>query len=221
MTRLLSQLLLWLVATTSITSAQLLHSGDSGARALLPRDREIALARSAAPAAVSDSATIFVLTATGYQLVAEGHNGAACYVSRDWKISIEPHCFDREGAATIMRMHMRRVELLHAGRSMKEANDAIANGLLDGEFRVPSRPVMSWMMSSAQQLVSPDGRAVGAWKPHVMIYYPYLAAADVALASPGAAALSTMISDPASPFSNLVVVVPDFVEPRVLASERR
>jgi hypothetical protein len=39
---------------------------QSGRRVLLPRAREIALARSAAPPTVSDSATIYVLGDQGY-----------------------------------------------------------------------------------------------------------------------------------------------------------
>jgi len=197
----------------SLAEAQSIASGDSGPRPLLPRQEEIALARSAAPAAVSAGATIYVLTARGYEGAVEGTNGAACYVARDWKISLEPHCFDREGAETIMRMDMRRGELLHEGVGLEEANRIIAAGLLHGEFRLPSRLAMSWMMSSAQQLVNAQGEPVGAWKPHVMIYYPFLTAEDVGLADDAAGATSTMMANGGSPRANVVVVVPDFVDP--------
>jgi hypothetical protein len=204
-----------LVASAAAESAaQLLKSGDSGPRPLLPRDEEIALARSAAPAVVSDSATVYVLTATGYELALHGSNGTACYVARDWKISLEPHCFDREGAATVMRMHMHRGELLHRGKSMDEANRALEAGLLAGTFRLPTRPVMSWMMSSGQRLVSSTGRAVGNWRPHLMIYYPYLTAEDLGLSHAPPTFLSMQVSDPGTPLANVVVVVPDFIEPK-------
>ncbi|MEE2899199.1 MAG: hypothetical protein VX815_12120 [Gemmatimonadota bacterium] len=39
----------------------------------------------------------------------------------------------------------------------------IAEGLRRGEFRLPSRPVMSYMMSAAQELISDEGEAAGAW----------------------------------------------------------
>ena len=155
--------------------------GQRGPRTLLPRAEEIALARSAAPAAVSDSATIYVLGQLEYEEAVRGTNGNACYVSRDWLESLEPHCFDAEGAATVMAMAMHRVARLHQGQSIAEADREIADGLASGRFRLPRRPAMSYMMSAAQRLVSDDGRAVGRWQPHLMIYYPYLTSADVGL----------------------------------------
>lgn len=44
------------------------------------RDAEIALARSAAPPAISNEATILVLTRQGYQPAAPGKNGFVCFV---------------------------------------------------------------------------------------------------------------------------------------------
>jgi hypothetical protein len=211
-------LLILSLSPATPAAAQLFESGDSGPRPLLPRAEEIALARSAAPAAVSEAADIYVLTENGYELTAEGSNGAACYVSRDWAASVEPHCFDPEGAATIMRIHMRRVELLHAGVSLEEAGATVMAELLRGEFRLPRRPALSWMQSSAQELLAPDGRPVGAWKPHVMIYYPFLAADELALGGDASAPSSTMISDGGGPLSTLVVVVPEFVDPAASAS---
>jgi hypothetical protein len=50
----------------------------AGPRKLLPAPQEIALARSAAPASVADSASVYVFTDTGYVLMERGTNGAAC-----------------------------------------------------------------------------------------------------------------------------------------------
>ena len=161
-----------------------------------------------------------MLTADGYELAAEGTNGVGCYVSRDWKFSIEPHCFDPEGAVTVMRIHMRRVELLHAGMDVEEAGATVMGELLRGDYRLPRRPAMSWMQSSAQQLVAPNGQLVGAWKPHVMIYYPFLSAGELGLDGESAAPASALISDGRTPLSTLVVVVPDFVDPVATAARR-
>jgi hypothetical protein len=49
---------------------------------LMPRDAEIALAKSAAPANVSGRARIKVLS--GYQVAHEGDNGFVCMVMRGW-----------------------------------------------------------------------------------------------------------------------------------------
>jgi hypothetical protein len=187
------------------------NGGESGRRALLPRAEEIALARSAAPAAVSDSATIFLLTDAGYELGVKGTNGAACYVSRDWLKSIEPHCFDSEGAATIMPMHMLRVSMLHRGSTKAAADRAVADSLAAGSFKLPRRPAMSYMMSAEQKLIAPNGQPAGAWRPHLMIYYPWLSANDL---GGGAANPTASVVDEGKPTANIMIVVKDFVQVR-------
>ncbi len=48
----------------------------------MPQDAEVSLARSAAPASISDHATIKVFTPAGYRVVHEGDNGFVCIVMR-------------------------------------------------------------------------------------------------------------------------------------------
>ena len=146
----------------------------AGKRALLARQQEIALARSAAPAHIGDSATVYVFTDSGFVLAERGTNGAACYVSRSWPTSIEPHCFDAEGAASIMRIHMREVELLHRGVTPDAAQRQMAPDIFAGKLRLPTKPAMSWMFSAEQKLIGDSGEPAGRWRPHIMIYYPYL-----------------------------------------------
>src|SRR5580698_6243374 len=50
---------------------------------------EIALARSAAPASVSDHADVMVLGPQGYETVAKGDNGFVCAVFRSWDMSFD------------------------------------------------------------------------------------------------------------------------------------
>jgi hypothetical protein len=201
-----------LLISGSVVRAQgVKDGGQTGPRKLLPRAEEIALARSAAPASASDSATIFVLTAKGYEVGVKGKSGAACYVSRDWIESIEPHCFDPEGAATIMRMSMKRVELLHLGTSKEAADRLIADSLASGHFRLPQRPAMSYMLSAEQELIAPDGRAVGKWRPHLMMYYPYLKASDLGGTADNPVAT---VVDEGMPTANVMIVIPDFVQVR-------
>jgi hypothetical protein len=200
------------LAATSPVLAQAAGTGRPGRREFLPRDREIALARSAAPPAVSDSASVYVLGARGWELAVRGSNGVACHVNRSWPDALEPHCFDAEGAETIMRMEMRRTELYHQGVGTEEAGREIAAMLADGRLRLPRRPAMSYMMSAGQRLVGDDGRAVGAWRPHLMIYFPYLTAADLGLGD-NQDPRSAILVDPGKPTSNIMVIVRDFVAP--------
>lgn len=205
-------LTLGVLAVPLSVEGQSATAGRAGRRALLPAAREIALARSAAPVAVGDSASVYVFTDTGYVLAVRGASGVACYVSRSWPESIEPHCFDAEGAATIMPMEMRRVELLHQGRTPDEVDQEIAVGLTSGRYRLPRRPAMSYMMSGGQILYNDEGRRVGRWQPHLMIYYPFLTGADLGLA--GDDLNSAILVDPGKPTSNMMIVLRQFVEPK-------
>jgi hypothetical protein len=190
--------------------AQSRGAGRTGNRTMLPRDLEVALARSAAPPSVSAGARIYILTERGYQIADSGTTRAACYVGRSWPASIEPHCFDEEGAATILPMEMRRVELLSAGRTAEEVEREIADGVIAGRFRLPTRPATSYMMSCAQQLISDEGRAVGKWRSHLMIYFPYLTEESVGFAS-GPDIRAIIVVDPGTPESNLMIPMQDFI----------
>jgi hypothetical protein len=205
---------LMLVATLAaeILEAQSAGAGRAGPRPLLPRDREIALARSAAPSAVSRDATVMVLTDRGFEVGARGTNGVTCVVNRSHPQSLEPHCFDPEASATILPIELRRTELLREGKSAEEIDREIAAGLLSGKYRLPRRPAMSYMMSREQVLYSDDGRNVGRWQPHLMIYYPHLTSADLGLGGEPSPEAVTVV-DEGQAVSNIMIVVKDFASP--------
>jgi len=207
----------WSVLTLVLVSAvpagaQSAAAGRTGPRIMLPRDREIVLARSAAPSEVSREATVMVLTERGFEVAETGSNGVTCVVNRSQPRSLEPHCFDAEGSATVLPIELRRTELLREGKSAAEIEREIGQGLASGKYRLPRRPAMSYMMSSGQVLYDDDGNHVGKWQPHLMIFYPNLSQADLGLGgapSPKAA----IVVDPGQALSNIMVVVKDFVDP--------
>lgn len=187
----------------------------------LPVDQEITLARSAGPAVVSTEATVLVLAEGSVRWVVgeEGTNGATCYVSRSWPGSLEPHCFDAEGSKTILPIHLKTAEMGHAGASEEEIEREIAAGIANGRFRYPSRPAMSYMLSSAQVLVNDEGQNVGQWKPHLMIYWPGLTRADLGAAGEGPLlADSLILIDEGTDEACLIIVYPEFIEPAPLAT---
>jgi hypothetical protein len=200
--------------------AQSQAAGQAGPRKQLPRAQEIALARSAAPKAVSGRATVWIFGDSGYVVAEQGTNGVACYVSRSWIESVEPHCFDAEGAATIMLIEMRTVELRHRGAEKDEVERELAAGLASGRFRLPRRPAMSWMLSGAQRLISDEGKPVGRWQPHLMIYYPYLTAAELGLDSVPDFNNAVLV-DGGTARSNLMIVTRQFVAPEAPVSAAR
>jgi hypothetical protein len=204
--------LIMVVPAVGAVEAQSAGAGRAGPREMLPREREIALARSAAPPSVSRDATVMVLAARGFEIAVQGSNGMTCVVNRSHPRSLEPHCFDAEGSATILPMELRRTELLREGKAVEAIDREIAAGLLTGKYRLPRRPAMSYMMSSEQILYSDEGRNVGRWQPHLMIYYPHLTAADLGLPGDGSVG-PAMVVDEGRPHSTLVVVVRDFTSP--------
>jgi hypothetical protein len=109
-------------------------------------------------------------------------------------------------------MEMRRVELLHQGRVADEVEREIALGLASGRYRLPRRPAMSYMMSGGQILYNDEGRRVGRWQPHLMIYYPFLTGSDLGLA--GDDPNSAILVDPGKPTANMMIILRQFVEPR-------
>jgi hypothetical protein len=205
--------LLLVVLAAGEAAAQSADAGRSGPRTLLPRGREIALARTAAPASVSRDATVMVLTPRGFEVAVKGTNGVTCVVNRSHPLSLEPHCFDAEGSATILPMELRRTELLREGKSPDEVDREIAAGLLSGQYRLPRRPAMSYMMSAEQVLYDDEGKLVGRWQPHLMIYYPHLTSSDLGLGSETSTDAAVVV-DAGKAVSNVMIVVKDFAGSR-------
>jgi hypothetical protein len=106
---------------------------------LLPRDREIALALSAAPEHLRKDAGVYVLERRGFVKVRESKNGFTCIVNRDHPLNQKPVCFDAEGTATILPKILRVGELLMQGKSMSEINAEIAEGFRTGKYISPRR----------------------------------------------------------------------------------
>lgn len=197
-----------LVATASASSLAQAPTRN-GTRRLLDRSQEVALARSAAPASVSAKARVWVFTGKTYVVADSGETETSCYVGRPWSGSLEPHCFDPEGSATILPIQMRRVELYAEGKSDEEAEREIADGIRTGRFRLPRRDAVTYMMSAAQELITQTGTPIGAWKPHLMMYRPYVTPGDIGLGAAGSA--TVFIENPGQALAALIIPVPDFV----------
>jgi hypothetical protein len=212
------------LATVLLTSPALLTGQETastrpGKRAILPRAQEIALARSAAPSEVSGAATIYVLTDTGYAVGHQGTNGNACLVDRSWPESLEPTCYDSEAAATVMQTTLVQMAGVQRGTPVADIDRALADGLRSGRFRLPGRPAMSYMMSSAQKLISDDGRPAGNWQPHLMLFVPYITGEQLGLgATPNPAA--AIVVNPGQPSANIMVIVKKFVDPVIPGGAR-
>ncbi len=197
------------VALSGPVAAQTLQGTDY---VRLAEDEEIALARSAGPDEISADATVWVLRNGEYSIAVHGSNTNHCFVARSVPQSLEPVCYDEEGAATALQWEFKYFELRTSGKSKEALEGALAEAIGSGELRAPSRPAMSYMLSSAQRLYDPEsGRSAGNWKPHLMLYIPYLTDESIGL-SAGLATLQ--VSRPGTPMAHLIIVVPEFVDPK-------
>jgi hypothetical protein len=175
--------------------------------ASVPRERQIALALSAAPAEVSGNATVYILGPKGYEKVREGTNGFSCFVGRSFvkptETTVEPTCFDAEGSRTILARRIYMEELRANGKSEAEIKADIANGYKEGRFKDPSKPGFLYMMSSENRLGS---SSTSSFPPHLMFYAPGMTTKDIGFNS--APQLEYLgMTHPGAP-DNLIVVVP-------------
>src|SRR5579872_1136858 len=93
---------------------------------LMSSDAEIALARSAAPAAISERATVLVLKSRGYETAVSGSNGFTCLVERAWMSPFDspefwnpkmrgPVCYNPAASQSVLIYTLRRTKLAVAG----------------------------------------------------------------------------------------------------------
>jgi hypothetical protein len=138
---------------------------------------EIALARSAAPASISNAAEVMVLRRDGYASVDKGTNGFVCLVERSWANVTDdpqfwnpkvraPHCFNAPAAKTSLPFFLMKSNLVLAGKSRSEIAAAIVASRNKRELPPLAPETMVYMMSK-QQYLNDDGKS---WHPHVMFY---------------------------------------------------
>jgi len=143
------------------------------------RDAEIALAKTAAPKAISDHAEVLTLERQGYVTAVQGTNGFVCMVERSWTAGIEdpdfwnaklraPICFNPPGARSYLPITLARTRLVLAGKSKAQMFDAIAAALDKKELPALEAGAMCYMMSKEGYL----GDQFGHWHPHLMFFVP-------------------------------------------------
>jgi len=149
---------------------------------LMPdRDAEIALARSAAPASISRDAEVLVLGRHGFATAVKGKNGFVCVVERSWTSAADadfwnpkvrtPICWNAAAARSIFVRNIKRTQLILAGRTQAQVDDAIVAAVDKKELPAVESGAMCYMMS--KQGIGPDGAGTVDQGPsHLMFYFP-------------------------------------------------
>jgi hypothetical protein len=184
---------------------------------MMPRDSEIAMAKTAAPENIASRATIEVLTQSGYTRAHEGDNGFVCVVMRGWAAPTytpakfrnfvydatlrAPICFDPVAAKSVLPYYELRTTLGMAGKAPEQIADGVQAAYVTG--RLPKRDAVSfaYMLSPHQML----GPTIGRWHPHMMVFIPYYENALLGSSTPGGPT-PAVTDDGGTPFA--VVVIP-------------
>ncbi len=141
------------------------------------RGAEIALAKTAAPKAISDSAEVMVLERQGYETAVEGTNGFVCMVERSWTAGFgdaefwnpnirSPICFNPPAVRTYLPITIARTRLALAGKSDDQMLEAINSALDKKELPALEAGAMSYMLSKEGFL----GDKAGHFHPHLMFW---------------------------------------------------
>ena len=148
------------------------------------RNAEIAMARSAAPEAISGDAEVLVLGAHGYETAVKGKNGFVCLVERAWMGPFDgpkfwnpkvrgPVCYNPPAVHSILPLTYKRTEMVLAGQSKAQILDGMQTYVKQG--LPPLEPGgMAYMMSKEQYLTDSDHHN---WISHLMFYTPLMSAA--------------------------------------------
>lgn len=180
--------------------------------ASMPRQQQITLAESAAPAEVSSRATVYVLGPKGYEKAREGTNGFSCIVGRHFvkptETTIEPQCFDAEGSRTLLPVYLHGEELRTSGKSEAEIKADAANGYKEGRYQYPSKPGFLYMMSNQNRLRAIHEHGTGIFPPHLMFYAPNMTTQDIGLDTQSLEKLDYLGMTHPGAGDNLIVVIP-------------
>jgi len=191
------------------------QSHDLAPYLIADRAAEVALARSAAPKRVTDSARVLVLTRTGYAEAARGTNGFTCLVLRSFLGGLEdpgywspkvraPACFNPPASRTVLQESLKRAEWVMAGQSQKEIAARTDRAYASRQFPLPAAGAMAYMLSHEQYLGDTDPH----WMPHVMFYYDRsLPAAAWGAGDMGAPIIDASVGTPHSPVQTLFIPV--------------
>jgi hypothetical protein len=184
---------------------------------LMGQASEIALAKSAAPANISDHATIKVFTNSGFKVVSEGQNGFVCMVMRGFSAPTytpaqfrdlvydssvrAPICFDPKAGREVMPYYELRTKLAMEGKNPDQIAEGVQAAYAKGELPKREGVSFAYMWSAEQNLAS----GIGHWHPHLMVFAPYYDNSMMGGNNFGAP-LPQLSDDAGTPFA--VVVIP-------------
>lgn len=141
---------------------------------------EVALALSAAPAAISSRADVMILGANGYELAKKGDNGFVCLVSRSWVTDVtdnefwnarvrQPSCYNPAAVRSVLPTYLERTRWVLSGASLKDIDHRTRAEVANNHIRPPEAGAMIFMTSKQGYL----GDVLSKHPhPHLMFFLP-------------------------------------------------
>ncbi len=176
------------------------------------RNAEIALARSAAPEAISRDAEVLVMGRHAYETGAKGTNGFVCIVGRGWSSAADPDfwnpkvrvpmCVNAAAAHSYLLRVTKITELALAGKTLAQVNEAMGTAIAKKELPPMEAGAMCYMMSKEGY----GGDVVPHWPSHLMFFF-----SDMDVAAWGANVKGspvTGIADPDEHLTQFVIQTP-------------
>lgn len=145
---------------------------------------EITLARTAAPKAIADKATVMTLGKDGYETAVKGTNGFVCLIFRSWSNDFDyhdfwdpkirtPQCWNSAAARSWLPDYLVRTNWVLAGVSRQEMAARTKARLANHQITLPPPGSMAYMLSKDQFIHEPSPASGPArWYPHVMFFVP-------------------------------------------------
>jgi len=184
------------------------------------RASEVALARTAAAAAISDHATILTLGRRGYQIAAKGTNGFVCLVQRSWANDFDradfwdpmirtPQCWNAAAVGSLLPDYLNRTRWVLAGISRSEMAARTKAEFARHEVGPPAPGSMVYMLSKRQYIHDPTlASGPPNWYPHVMFFTPASDGGPWGANAPGGPLFSD--TSHAEPVTTYFMVVPNW-----------
>jgi len=144
------------------------------------RSDEIAMARSAAPASISNDAEILTLGSKGYETAVKGKNGFVCLVQRSWGDPFDDPefwnpkvrtslCLNPAAVRSVLPSYLEITRWVLSGvpkaKMIERTNAAMAAHAIPD----PLPGSMSYMMSRQGYINDSSGH----WHPHLMFFMPH------------------------------------------------
>lgn len=154
----------------------------------MPAKLETRFALSAAPPALRDEASVYLLDPEkGYRLSRQGTSGVTCLVERtvwewvDFRNDIYiPLCYDAAGTKAHLRVIMDAATLRARGMGPVALKAEIESRYKSNTYKAPSKAGLSYMVAPVMRAVGPPDMKVHTMAmPHLMFYAPNVTNEDI------------------------------------------